>query len=294
MERGRHSRGMRKSMKTIESELPFNYKTIRITQSRIDKGLLAIPVSIIDYFPKDKTKVYIAVGTGEPLPKKFTPYTSTSRECRIGGMRSFYEKFAVKDGDEVVLQLLDTNSYRIFTEQQFGYLIRKAEGNFDEATSETEAEENLGNISKIANTKPEGTLWSEFYRLSKVEVGKRRHKILKLGKIKEGVSPSTRKLLTEIYKGKCQISGFGFLMKNGKPYFEFHHVEPVLGDHLKNVLVVSPNVHAQFTYAVVEEYFDGDGWLRRVKFNDQEFVVNHIIDKIPKRFEKEIHYEHER
>ena len=278
-------------MKTVESKLPFNYKTIRITQSRIDKGLLAIPVSIIDYFPKDKTKVYVAMGTDEPLPKRFTPYTSTSRECRIGGMRSFYEKFAVKDGDEVVLQFLDTNTCRIFTEQQFEYLIRKAEDNFDGARSETEAEENLGNISKIANTKPEETLWSEFYRLSNIEVSKRRHKILKLGKIKGGVSPSTRKLLIEIYKGKCQISGFGFLMKNGKPYFEIHHIKPAIGDHVKNVLVVSPNIHAQFTYAVVEEYFDGDGWLRRVKFNDQEFLVNHIIDKIPKKFEKEIHYE---
>jgi hypothetical protein len=281
-------------MKTIESKLPFNYKTIRITQSRIDKGLLAIPVSIIDYFPKDKTKVYVAMGIDEPLPKRFTPYTSTSRECRIGGMRGFYEKFAVKDGDEVVLQFLDTNTCRIFTEQQFEYLIREAEDNFDGARSETEAEENLGNISKIANTKPEETLWSEFYRLSKIEVSKRRHKILKLGKIKEGVSPSTRKLLIEIYEGKCQISGFGFLMKNGKPYFEIHHIKPALGEHIKNVLVVSPNIHAQFTYAVVNEYFDGDGWLRRVKFNDQEFLVSHIIDKIPKRFEKEIHYELER
>ena len=281
-------------MKTIQSKLPFNCKTIRITQSRINKGLLAIPVSFIDYFPKDKTKVYVAAGTDQPLPKRFTPHTSASRECRIGGMRSFYEKFAVKDGDEVVLQFLDADTYRIFTEQQFEQLIREAEDNFDGAKSETEAEKNLAGISKIANTKPEETLWSEFYRLSKIEANKRRHKTLKRGRIKEGVSPSTRKLLTEIYKGKCQISGFGFLMKNGKPYFEIHHIDPALGEHLKNVLVVCPNVHAQFTYATVKEYFDSDGWLRRVRFNDQEFTVNHIIDKIPKKFEKEIHYELER
>jgi len=43
-------------MKTIESKLPFNYKTIRVTQSRINKGLLAIPVSLIDYFPKRKNR----------------------------------------------------------------------------------------------------------------------------------------------------------------------------------------------------------------------------------------------
>lgn len=278
-------------MKTTESSLPYNYKTITVTQSRIDKGLLAIPVSLIESFPKMKTTVYVSMGGSEPLPRKFTPYTSSSRECRIGGMRSFYEKSRLKDGDEVVLQFLDNDSYRIFTEEQFEHLIRKAEDKFDEAESETEVEDNLTKISKITNTKPEETLWSEFYRLSKTEIGERKQKIGGLVKIKEGVSPSIRKLLTEIYRGKCQISGFGFLMKNGNPYFETHHIKPGLGEHLKNVLVVSPNVHAQFTHAIVQEYFDSDSWLRRVKFNNQEFFVNHIIDKMPKKFKKEIHYE---
>ena len=79
-------------------------------------------------------------------------------------------------------------------------------------------------------------------------------------------------------------------MKNRKPYFEIHHIKPELGNHLKNILVISPNVHAQFTYALIEEQFDNDGWLRHIKFNDKNYVVNHIIDKIPKRFEKEIHF----
>jgi len=71
---------MGKLMKTIESKIPFSYKTIKTTQSRIDKGLLAIPVSLIDYFPKNKTKVYIAFGSSlKESPKTFTPYTSSSR-----------------------------------------------------------------------------------------------------------------------------------------------------------------------------------------------------------------------
>jgi hypothetical protein len=54
--------------------------------------------------------------------------------------------------------------------------------------------------------------------------------------------------------------------------------------------VVCPNVHAQFTYANVEQHFDQDGWLRKVKFNQDEYDVFQIIDKIKEEFEKEIHY----
>jgi hypothetical protein len=281
-------------MKIIESKLPFNYKTIKITQSRINKGLLAIPVSLIDYFPKKKTKVYVSLGNGKPVPKNFTPYTSSSRECRIGGMRDFYAKFGLKNSDEIVLQILDANKYHILTEQQFENSVRQTEEKFDKAVSESEAELNLQRISKITNTRLEDTLLGEYYRLSQVEITERKQKITGIRRIKEGVSPSVKKLLEEIYQGKCQVSGFGFLMKNGKPYFETHHIRPNLGEHLKNLLVVSSNVHAQFTYALVKEFFDGDGWLRRVKFNDHEFLVNHIIDKKPAKFEKEIHYESER
>jgi predicted HNH restriction endonuclease len=111
-----------------------------------------------------------------------------------------------------------------------------------------------------------------------------------MGMEKEGVPATIRKILTEIYNGKCQITQFGFLMKTGKPYFEIHHINPYLGNHFKNLLVVCPNIHAIFTHTHVEEYFDEEDWLRRVKFNNEEYNVIHIIDKIPKKFEKEIHF----
>jgi len=279
-------------MKKIKSKIPYNYKTIKITQSRLNKGLLAVPVSLIDYFPKQKGKIYVATGINDRVSAKvFTPYTSSSRECRIGGMRDFYEKFNLKDGDEIVVQILDTNKYRILTEKQFEGMVKGTEKEFDKSESEVVAGSKLEAISKIANTTPKETLWSEYYRLTKMEIAERRQKIVKPREAKESAPLSVRKLLTEIYNGKCQITGFGFLMKNGKPYFEIHHIKPELGNHIKNILVISPNIHAQFTYAFVKEFFDNDGWLRRVKFNDKMFVVNHIIDKIPKRFEKEVHFE---
>lgn len=113
-------------MEKIKSKIPYNYKTIRITQSRLNKGLLAVPVSLIDYFPKQKGKIYVTTGINDRINAKiFTPYTSSSRECRIGGMRDFYEKFNLKDGDEIVVQILDTNKYRILTEKQFEDIVKK-------------------------------------------------------------------------------------------------------------------------------------------------------------------------
>jgi len=34
-----------------KSSLNYNYQTIKITKSRIDKGLIAIPRSLLDWFP---------------------------------------------------------------------------------------------------------------------------------------------------------------------------------------------------------------------------------------------------
>lgn len=280
------------SMQKTASKIPFNYNTIKVTQSRLNKGLLAVPVSLIDYFPKRKGKIYILHGTSDKISiKTFTPYISSSHECRIGGMRDFYEKSNLKDGDEIVVQILDTNKYRILTEGQFEDLVRGIEREFDESENEDVASSKLAKISKIVNTTPKETLWSEYFRLAKKEVEKRKEKIIKPREVKESAPPSIRKLLSGIYGGKCQITGFGFLMKNGKPYFEIHHVKPELGNSVKNILVVSPNVHAQFTYMFVEENFDNDGWLRHVKFNGKIFEVNQIIDKIPKKFEKKVHIE---
>lgn len=278
-------------MQITESKIPFNYKTIKVTQSRIDKGLLAIPVSLIDYFPKNKMKVYVSFGGEKSAkPKNYTPYTSTSRECRIGGMREFYDNFNIKDGDELVIQLIDDNRYRIQTESQFKDSIIRAEKTFDEAKDEIEAELMLKQISEVTASSIKRTLLSEFFRLSNKEIELRRYNKPRTVKVKSKVPPSIRTMLTKLYNGKCQISGFSFLMKNGKPYFEIHHIKPTLGNHLKNLLVVCPNIHAQFTYAVVEEYFDKQGWLRKVRFNEDEYLVKHVTDFLPEKFQKEIHF----
>ena len=279
-------------MKIAESKIPFNYKTIKVTQSRIEKGLLAIPVSLIDFFPKEKTTIFVSTEDSEKESiKNFTPYTSSSRECRIGGMRNFYNKYRVGDGDEIVIQFIDENRFRIFPEKHFEDIIKKLENQFDVSQSEEEAETKLNEVSKIVNLKMKDTALNEYFRFSHMGIEKRKYNKEKLSRSKEPVPAPLKKLLAEIYDGKCQISGFSFIMKSGKPYFEIHHIKSDLGNHVKNILVICPNIHAQFTYAFVQEYFDQDGWLRRVKFNSEEFNVNQMIDNVSKKFEKEIHFE---
>src|SRR3972149_6244900 len=201
-------------MKTIKSKIPFNYKTIKTTQSRIDKGLLAIPVSLIDYFPKNKTKVYIAFGPSlKRSPKNFTPFTSSSRECRIGGMKKFYENFQIKDGDELVVQILDNDTYRIFTERQFEESVKTVEEALDKAKDENEAGYRLKKISEVTNSDFRETVFNEYFRLSKSEFEKRKHNKPWIGMRKEGIPATIRKILKEIYGGKCQITQFSFLMR---------------------------------------------------------------------------------
>lgn len=58
---------------------------------------------------------------------------------------------------------------------------------------------------------------------------------------------------------------------------------------LKNLLVVSPNIHAQLTYANFKQFFDKEGWLREVHFGTRKYKVFQAIDTLRKEFIKELH-----
>ncbi len=94
-------------MEKIKSHIPFEYKTIRTTIGRIKKGLLAIPVSLIDFFPQENKNIILINEMGTEVQKRFTPYQSSSRESRIYGLKEFYSKYGVQDGDEIVIQFYD-------------------------------------------------------------------------------------------------------------------------------------------------------------------------------------------
>lgn len=277
-------------MQKVDSQIPFDYVTVKTTKSRIEKGLLAIPVSLIDLFPKTAAKIYLINETGSEQAKSFTPYNSSSRECRIGGLKEFYIKNKIQDGDELIIQLLDNEKYKIIPEKIFQKQVLELEKKIDNSTKETDFENHIERISKITNKNSEEVIKSEFVRLANQKVAIRKIRIKSEIKTKENVPTAMRKILRELYGGKCQVSNFTFLMKDGNPYFEIHHIDPLKGNHFKNLLVVSPNVHKQFTFSNLAQYFDEESWLRKVEFNEQAYSVFQIIDNLPKCFVKEIHY----
>jgi hypothetical protein len=276
-------------MEKKKSDIPFEYVTIKTTISRIIKGLLAVPVSLIDLFPQNKREIVIVNEKGREELKPFTPYNSSSKECRIGGMKAFYEKYSIKDGEELVIQILDNDKFRIVPERIFKDKVVGIEKKLELSNTEEESKKYIDLLSAETKRTTEEVAKSEFLRCVSIEPTQRLHRSVS-AKMKESVPSFTRNILLEIYKGKCQVTNFTFLTKSGTPYFEVHHIKPELGHHLKNLLVVSPNVHAQFTHANVEEFFDKEGWLRKVKFNDDEFFVRQAVDFITKEYFKEVHY----
>ena len=68
-----------------KSKINYSYSTIKITQSRLEKGLVAIPISFAEWFPSYNTTIKIYLDDSSDLyNKNYSSYTSSTRECRIG------------------------------------------------------------------------------------------------------------------------------------------------------------------------------------------------------------------
>ena len=279
-------------MEAQKSEIPLNYTTVKATIGRIDKGLLSIPKTLHGLFPKASGEIYIVDENGIEKKHTFTAYSSSSRECRIGTLQRFFAKYQIQDGDELVIQKLDDGKFRLQPESVFRQEIQKSLSLFENSTDDATVQEALEKIKNIANIDSATVLENEFIKLASVEgAPERKIKETTHTSRRESVPSYLRKILLSVYEGKCQITQFTFLKKDGNPYFELHHIVPEWGNHIKNLLVVCPNIHAQFTHANAIPYFDKeDGWLRQVSFNGTFYNVFQKIDILQKTFTKEVHY----
>lgn len=266
----------------LESKINYSYATIKVTQSRINKGLIAIPVSLVRWFPDHKTTVQIFLDESAVLhTKSYSPYTGSTRECRIGGMAEWYNKNKLKDGDEIVVQLIDKKHfiYRLVPEQKFLLKTQELQRSLDKAEDENDASEKIISLAKWADLDKKKVVLSEYHRLIKTIPASERQYIKKsLSKAKESVPPNARVLLEELYQGHCQVCDFWFLKKDNRPYFEIHHINPAQGHHPTNLVVVCGNCHNQFEFANVRNEFN-NGWLTTVSFNDKPYHVNQIFLK---------------
>jgi hypothetical protein len=269
------------SISIQESPISYSYAAFKVTQSRIDKGLLAIPKSLAGWFPGNNEQIQVYLNDSISLQTKhFSSYNSSTRECRIGGMRNWFERNGIKDGDEIAIQLLDSERriYRLIPERKFIEKTKDLQIKLDKSKSEQEANQLITNISKWTGVELSAAVINEFYRLAhSMPYEDRRYTRRVVGRSRENAPANIRTILLRLYQGHCQVCDFSFFNKDNKPYFEIHHLNPVLGNHPKNLLAVCGNCHNQFEFAHVREWFSGDRWLIRVSFNKQVHTVKQAI-----------------
>jgi len=263
------------------SEINYSYVAVRITQGRLQKGLVALPRSLLHLFPKGDATIQVYFGNADrPQAKKYTYFAGPTKESRIGGMARWFEEKGIKDGDELVIQLLDRDRfvYRLSTQQEFIETVKRYQLGLERAKTEDEARSYITNLKRWV--KPEGVTvaLSEYHRLATQPLAGHRGIVTHAvhGR-RESAPPHLRALLGEIYGGHCQVCDFTFLKRDNSPYFEIHHLFPTRGHHPKNLVVLCANCHRQFEYARVKLHMDGEGWLVTVTFNSVHHDVNQAV-----------------
>jgi hypothetical protein len=270
-----------------KSEINYDYKTIKITKSRIQKGLLAIPKSFSNYLPKSNQKIKVLLDdSNNPQVKTFSSFDSSTNENRIGGLKNWFFENQVKEGDELVLQLLvkERFIYRLLKEEVFLKMTKEFQTEFDTSINDKIASEKIEQISKLTQVHKTKIIYSEFLRLSKYSNEEARKRLKTSSQFSSEKTPaSIRIILENLYKGYCQVCSFSFLKRDNKPYYEIHHLAAKLGHHPKNLVLVCANCHRQFEFANVEKFPDEKGWLSKVCFNQNEFFVKQAINEIEKQ-----------
>lgn len=266
------------------SAINYSYAAIKITQSRIDRGLIAIPMSLAGWFPSYNATIQVYLDDSPILhTKNYSSYKSTTRECRIGGMADWFEESKIQSGDEIVIQLLDREHfiYRLVPERKFILKTKELQSNFDNSESEAEALERITSVAKWTDLDRQKVVLSEYFRLANATpIEKRRYIDRHLDQAKEGTPYNLRVVLGDIYKGHCQVCDFWFLKRDNTPYFEIHHIDASQSSNPKNLVLVCANCHRQFEYADIQHEFSNEGWLTEVSFNKNIYSVNQILVKM--------------
>ena len=149
---------------------------------------------------------------------------------------------------------------------------------FDKTENDIEANHNLNSLANwTRNKKPELYLNEYFRILNSSTTHIRKAGKSNVNRIREKTPNNIRTLLGNIYNGLCQICRFTFRKKGGIPYYEIHHLDPDIGHHPKNLILVCANCHCQFEYANVEARYNKASWLVKVKFNESEYDVNQVV-----------------
>lgn len=260
-----------------ETALKGSSFTISATASRIQKGLLAIPRRFTGEFPQSKRRVFVVFDDGTRVePKIYVPYDPKIKECRVFGLSRWFSRRGVVAGDAITITVEDAEKgiYRIaldrFIRQRRAVEARKQ---LYLTNSDEIAVDQLRLLADAKGVRVREMAFQEIALLAKKPVPPRkRMMVLETGR-SEAVPAALRALLEAIHCGRCQICGFTFEKRDGRPYFEIHHIEPDQGHHPTNVLVVCPNCHAKLENAVITEMDRIMGWLVGVTINGRRFKI---------------------
>jgi len=251
--------------------------TLYATDSRISKGLLAIPRKFGGEFPATKGKILVVFDDGTRVePKIYVPYDPKIKESRVFGLSRWFSRHGIVAGDAITITLEDPvkRIYRIALDR-FIQQRRVVEARRQLYTTDSPeiAGEQLRRLAECKKEKVQEIAFQEIALIAQRPLLKRKRlMVLQKGRA-EAVPAALRALLEAIHQGKCQICDFTFRKRDGKPYFEIHHLEPDKGHHPMNVLVICPNCHAQLENATVAETERVMGWLVAVRINGKRFKV---------------------
>lgn len=252
--------------------------TIRVSASRLKKGFIAIPQKFKGWFPSERSKIHVAFDDeGKTKALTFHPHDPVGKENRIFGIKRWFSKRGVVDGDLISVTLEDTGRrlYRIVLDR---FVREKEEQESRErlqaAATDSDADRELNALSRLTKKLPRRLAREELLRIAEQSVPERRLREPSSAVVRhEAVPAGIRVLLRELHEGRCQLCSFTFEKINGEPYFEIHHVDPAFGHHLSNLLVVCPNCHAQFEYATVTNFERVGIWLVCVTINGKRVIV---------------------
>jgi hypothetical protein len=252
--------------------------TIRASASRLNKGLLAVPQKFREWFPSEKSRIQVVFDDEEKVRAlTFHPYDPTVKENRIFGLRNWFSKREVREGDviSITLEDEDTRLYRIALDRFIQERReQKARQKLRAAGTDSEAELELISLSKLTRKRPREVAREELLLIAQGSARQPRPRVPPGATERhEGVSSGIRVLLRELHDGKCQLCSFTFEKRNGEPYFEIHHLDPEIGHHPSNLLVICANCHAQFEHARVTDFRWAGDWLVGVTINGKHFSI---------------------
>lgn len=255
---------------------------IRVTKSRLSKGLLSIPSSLCYLFPSARCTIRVAFEDETTYADKtFIPNDSKTKESRLFGLSEWFGKQAVRHGDLVVIEREneDSTAYRIATQR---FLLAREERSLRAtilgASEIKDAGLAIESLARIVRRKPRDVAVAELKTLVNLsrDVARNTRQLHSRASHAPAMA-GVRAMLGYAYEGRCQLCSFTFLKRDRKPYYEVHHIDPERGDDPRNLLVLCANCHAKLTHASVESLGFLDGWLTSIEVNGQHVKVRQLL-----------------